>query len=317
MKTLLVSFSCLLLTGVMTHAELVDFGGGLQIDFTTIGDAGNAPDTTGSPNPAGAVGYEYRISTYEISRAQVEASGLVSSFDIDFTDPPGTPTGNTPATGISWYEAAQFVNYLNTSVGAQEAYKFDGEGVFQLWDSGDAGYDADNRYRNSLAEYWLPDVDEWYKAAYYDPDTGTYFNYPTGSDNLPTKVSGGTDEETAVYGQAGPADVTNAGGLSPYGVMGLGGNVREWEETAFDLTNSSTSEVRGIRGGAWFNTSFFLQSSIRTDVNPLGEDNIVGFRVAGAAPAATVIPEPSTMLSLWFLAGIASVIRKRRRIATP
>ena len=318
MKPLLPTFTILLLTGSLCHAQLVDFGGGLQIDFTTIGDAGNAADTTGAPNPAGSVGYDYRISTYEISRAQVTAAGIgitladMSSF--------GGNGGDRPATGISWYEAAQFVNHLNTSQGAQAAYKFDVSGDFQLWDPGDAGYDASNLYRNSLAEYWLPDVDEWYKAAYYDPGSGTYFDYPTGSNTAPTAVSGGTTAGTAVYGQPfsnGPADVTTAGGLSPYGVMGLGGNVFEWEETASDLTNNTTSEGRGLRGGSWGSPSVDLQSPFRLGIVPNGGSNEVGFRVAGAAPAATVIPEPSTILSMWLIAGLATLIRKRRRIATP
>lgn len=39
---------------------------------------------------------------------------------------------------------------------------------------------------------------------------------------------------------AGPADITLAGGLSPYGTMGQGGNVYEWMETEDDLANNST-----------------------------------------------------------------------------
>ena len=60
---------------------------------------------------------------------------------------------------ISWYEAAQFVNYLNTSQGHVAAYKFDGDGNFQLWQGGDAGqerdegYDPDNPFRNSQAAW--------------------------------------------------------------------------------------------------------------------------------------------------------------------
>jgi len=83
-----------------------------------------------------------------------------------------------PATGISWYEAARFVNWLNTDSGSTPAYKFDGGGNFQLWQSGDAGYNPDNLYRNSQARYFLPSTDEWYKAAYYNADTGTYGDYP-------------------------------------------------------------------------------------------------------------------------------------------
>ena len=58
----------------------------------------------------------------------------------------------------------------------------------QLWTVSDAGYNPNNLYRNSLARYFLPSVDEWYKAAYYDPTSGVYYNYPTGSDSVPDGI---------------------------------------------------------------------------------------------------------------------------------
>jgi formylglycine-generating enzyme len=91
---------------------------------------------------------------------------------------------NQPATSIDWFEVAKFVNWLNTNSDAMPAYKFDGSGNFQLWDSGDAGYSPNDLFRNSLARNFLPRVDEWYKAAYYNPASGNYYDYPTGSDNL-------------------------------------------------------------------------------------------------------------------------------------
>ena len=60
---------------------------------------------------------------------------------------------NKPATGISWFEVAKFVNWLNTSKGFVPAYKFDANGNFQLWSASDAGYDGTNPYRNTLANF--------------------------------------------------------------------------------------------------------------------------------------------------------------------
>ncbi len=42
--------------------------------------------------------------------------------------------------------------------------------------------------RNADAKYWIPSDNEWYKAAYHKNDgvTGNYFNYPTGSDSVPS-----------------------------------------------------------------------------------------------------------------------------------
>jgi len=67
-------------------------------------------------------------------------------------------------------------------------------------------YNAANPFRNSNAYYFLPSEDEWYKAAYYDPNAnggaGGYWNYATGSDSAPTAVASGTTSGTAVYDQS-------------------------------------------------------------------------------------------------------------------
>jgi hypothetical protein len=271
------------------YAGTVTFGSGANqftMDFVTIGDPGNAADTSGDPNPAGRVNYIYDIGKFEVSE------DMITKYNANF----GTYNNlvitkdsrgiNKPATGISWNEAARFVNWLNTSTGNQAAYKFTSSDIIaniDLWTSGDAGYDPFNPYRNSLAEYYLPSYNEWYKAAYYDPTNSTYFDYANGSDIAPTAVASGTAAGTAVYQQAfaiGPAEVTQAGGLSPYGVMGLGGNVYEWEETSDDLTNSNVSSARGNRGGFWNNNSSSLSSTARPTILPSKGTNITGFRIA-------------------------------------
>ena len=280
-----------------------------EIEFVTIGNPGNAADTGGDPapdpDPAGSVPYEYRIGKYEISEDMIDKANTLGGLGLTH-DNRGT---NKPATSLSWFEAAKFVNWLNTSTLNTAAYKFDGNGYgdFQLWEPGDAGYDPNNLYRNSLAKYVLPDVHEWYKAAYYDP-SGVYYDYPTGSDTTPTAVATGTAADTAVYDQSfatGPADITLAGGLSPYGTMGQGGNVDEWEETEFDLS----SPLRGVRGGFWdLNFSVFLLSSERGGANPTNGISSVGFRVA----SIDNIPEPTTLaLAGLGLLGVACLRRKR------
>jgi len=75
--------------------------------------------------------------------------------------------GMVSANGISWFEAAQFVNYLNTSTGHQAAYKFTAD-IMGVWVDGDDGYDASNPFRNSNAKHFLPTEDEWVKAAYWN-----------------------------------------------------------------------------------------------------------------------------------------------------
>lgn len=292
------------------------FGSGVNafdIPFVTIDNPGNAADTTGSPNPVGSVGYSYRIGQFEVSEDAVRKANAQSALDgnplnITLTD---WSNDNSPATQVSWFEAARFVNYLNTSSGSTRAYKFDDAGTFQLWQPADAGYNPDNLFRNSQAKYFLPSVDEWYKAAYHDASSGaagTYFDYPTGSNAAPTPVASGTAPNTVVVDRFVPAEVTLAGGASPYGTVGQGGNAWEWEETAFDLLNASASSSydRGIRG-AGFRSAYFTtntMSSRRRDFFPLVANHDIGFRVAS-------IPEPSSLL-LGALASLGVLPRRKR-----
>ena len=310
-----------------SQAGTITFGSGgdtFNMEFVTIGNPNNAADTTGNPNPAGSVGYTYDIGKFEVSEDMIEkynanfgtANNLVITKDTRGTA--------KPATNVSWNEAARFVNWLNTSTGNQAAYKFTTTGVnddIALWASGDTGYDASNPYRNLLAKYVLPSYNEWYKAAYYDPSNSTYYDYATSSDTAPTAVASGTTAGTAVYNQPfpqGPADVTNAGGLSPYGVMGLGGNAWEWQESSFVQVNSSASAFRMIRGGAWhdFSSSSMSSSSSEYDApssNFSYKGGGLGFRVASLSPSAPpAVPEPSMMV-IGTLFGLGGLMAKRRR----
>jgi formylglycine-generating enzyme required for sulfatase activity len=294
------------------------FGSGanqFDIDFVPIGNPGNAPDTTGAPNPAGAVPYGYRMGTYEVSRGMIEkANAPVASGggNLGITMADMTPLGgngaNRPATGVSWYEAAALVNWLNTSTGHQPAYNLSGASL-SLWPSGDAWQaGGENLYRHKDAYYFLPSENEWYKAAYYDGVAGVYYDYPTGSDSAPTAAASGTGVGTAVYSQPldqGPADIANAGGLSPYGTMGQGGNVWEWMESAYTPPNDSGSELRGLRGANWSLAAFDLDSSGRFNDVPAFESISVGFRVAA-------VPEPLESAGVIGLAALGFALWRRR-----
>ena len=54
---------------------------------------------------------------------------------------------------------------------------------------------ADSITRNAGATWFVPTENEWYKAAYYNGATSSYFDYPTATDtapnnNLPTADTG-------------------------------------------------------------------------------------------------------------------------------
>jgi hypothetical protein len=311
MKRMLGSLFALLALLAADLCRADTFGSGansFEIEFVTIGQPGNPADTTGIPNPAGAVPYAYRMGKYEISEHAVHKANALSAEA-------GMPLGitldgrgpNKPATSLSWFEAATFVNWLNTSTGSAPAYKFDGLGAFQLWQPGDPGYDPNNLFRNMQAHYFLPSADEWYKAAFFDPTSGVYWDYPTGSNDPPISVAFGTAPGTAVWNQPfeqGPADVYLSGGASPYGTVGQAGNVWEWEETDFLFVNDFNSYIRGIRGGGWYHDANGQVSTFRTLLAPADENAYMGFRVAS-------IPEPD---ALWLLTFGASTLALFRNI---
>jgi formylglycine-generating enzyme len=292
MKATCVLTSLLILA--ISHCALADtFGSGantFDIGFVTVGNPGNPADLTGAPNPAGSVPYVYRMGKFEISEQMIDKANTLGALGITTV----TRSANKPATFINWFEAARFANWLNTSTGRTPAYKFVGS-TFQAWAPIDPGYDPTNPYRNKLAGYVLPSVNEMYKAAYYDPASGACYNYPTGSNVAPSPVTSGTAPGTAVYAQpqaAGPADVMLAGGLSPSGTMGQAANVWEWDETDRDLVNDNSSPPnRGFRGGNWYNSANDFDAANWSWDTLFFENDDLGFRVA-----STFVPEPSAIV---------------------
>jgi formylglycine-generating enzyme required for sulfatase activity len=325
-----------ILGGVLTilpaHADT--FGSGsnaFTIEFVDIGNAGNADDraldntndTPGDPtddeyaSPYGGVGYVYRMGVTEVPQDWITKATTLGLSDVTA----GAWTGLQPAANMSWFEAAAFVNWLNTSTGHQAAYQLIRAPPFQpvtltLWSSAEAWQlGGENRYRHKDAYYFLPSEDEWYKAAYHKNDgvTPNYWDYATGSNTIPIAVASGTATGTAVYaqtpGQSAPAAVDNNGGLSAYGTRGQHGNVEEWNESAYDGLNNEPLENRTLRDGLWGIGEAEERSSFRRARQPLGdgfaENPAIGFRVASA------VPEPSCAM-LMIGSGLMLLVQRRR-----
>ncbi len=274
----------LLAFGATAQADVIVHGGTtINMDFVAVGNAGNAADDTGY----GAVGYDYRIGKYEVTADQW-AAVLAASPGVGNA---GSWSGSQPTASTTWSEAAKFCNWLTTGKTFSGVYNIATGAIM----------DRQTALTTFGTAYFIPTENEWYKAAYYDPNkngVGGYWDYPTMHD-YPTVPDGidfnGDTTFDAVfrqdYDQGQPNSVDNAGVLSAYGTMGQGGNVWEWNETAIGSN-------RGLRGGAWNIGADYLPASYRFDYDPYSESGSVGFRVAS-------VPEPGSF-ALMLCGGLAS-----------
>jgi formylglycine-generating enzyme required for sulfatase activity len=323
-----LSFAALAAWVFCSAAQADSFGAGsdaFAIPFVRVESPNNPPDQflsnldPAKPPSGGSVSYAYRLGKYEVSERMIDAANALGGLGIT-KDARGP---DKPATSVSWIEAARFVNWLNTSTGHSPAYKITSRIVpgeplpgrnggtapetiaydFHLWLPTDSGYDPSNRFRNTQAFYFLPSHDEWYKAAYFDPALGVYYDYPTGSDTAPQRVAGGTVPGTAVYGSLlSPSDIVSAGGPSPFGTFAQGGNAYELLETEIDKTNDSVGAFRTGRGGAFDSAAANLVSYTAIPLLPAGESPFYGFRVASRIPepsAASLIGSALLLVTAW------------------
>lgn len=198
---------------------------------------------------------------------------------------------SVPTNEASWYEAAQFVNWLNTSTGHQAAYKFTGmQGMssyaFDTWSPAEAD-NGTNHYRYEDAFYYLPTEDEWVKAGYWNgTSVQTYATKPPES----LHQGDGTSRTEWNYYDGdyatdfhGPCNV-GSGSEELNGTFDMMANVWEWTESRYGDASYGLGSDRGLRGGAYFRYVNSLASSART---------------SSTAVSGSVSPPKSLNLRVW------------------
>lgn len=311
------------------HADVFNLGVGLtNLDVVRVGQPGNPADTRYFTPGYGSVGYLYNIGKYEVTAAQyvdflnakaksdpyglynanmsnpapgegwsgygcnIQRSGTSGSYTYSVA----ADWANRPVNWVSFWDSLRFANWLNNGQGNGDTET----GAYTL--NGYNGGDGRTIRRNPGWKWAITSEDEWYKAAYYDPNKpggAGYWDYPTRSNTAPANQVLATDPgnsanyspwngTTSVRSIGGPYYRTIVGefenSASPCGAYDLAGNVWEPNETVQEITGGYA--YRGSHGGSWINsTSSALQASTRIDSAPTTENYHIGFRLAQAVRA--------------------------------
>jgi probable HAF family extracellular repeat protein len=280
--------------------------------FVRIGDPGNPGDSrvmNDGTSGWGSVPYEFEIGAIEITNLQYmeflssvatygDPNGLwhpgmcrepgnrdncsiqrtSSTYPTSYIIQPGSGAQQRPVTFVNVYDAMRFANWLHNGMqGGSQGRGTTEDGAYTIAPGAPA---SPIPRRNPGARYFVPNEDEWYKAAYYDPETRRYFLYPTQSDAAPTcsplPGSGGPYCDNPAGGP-----VQGGGGNSPYRTQAQGGNVSEWTERQNEF------EYVTLRGGSFADPVEQLQASANDSgefpaPSGWGETPFAGFRIARA-----------------------------------
>ncbi len=247
---------------------------GAFIDWVTVGSPGNPPDSDGF----GSVTEAYRIAKFEVTNAQwtkflntVDPAGdnALQLFDVNMeADPKGgialvsanddgakfvakEDRSDKPVVYIDWFSAVRFCNWLHNDEGGPGSTE---DGAYETigGDPITGVTDALQIQRTADARFFVPTKNEWLKAAYYEPNTQTYFalavqvNGDVGP--FPEAPPGGDRSVNTDFAVGDMTDVGSyASAPSPHGTFDQCGNVSEWIEHGF----SSDSQEPLVLGSHW------------------------------------------------------------------
>lgn len=209
------------------------------------------------------IGAAFAVGIYAVTFDQWDACILGGGCGGNPQSSDGWGRGNRPAIYVNWEDAQSYVRWLNDQLRrlqhAPEAP--DGSGPYRLLSEAEWEYAA--RAGTTTAYYW-----------------GN--TYVRGSANCDGCGSQWDNAQTSPVGSFAP---------NAFGLFDMAGNVLQWVEDCYHDTytgapalgsawKTGRCDVRVMRGGSWFNSTYYLRSSQRYSVPPDFRANNGGFRVA-------------------------------------
>ncbi|MBX3387556.1 MAG: SUMF1/EgtB/PvdO family nonheme iron enzyme [Phycisphaeraceae bacterium] len=325
--------------------------------WATITHPGNAPYTgpvVGSQRVLGrgTVNYEYRISKTEITTAQwaefVNTFATQANFPITlfgrpsftnsvpiwgaFQDPfysgPGRRfvyhpnEADRPVFGIRWRWGAMYANWLHNDKSSDWSAVFGGAYDTTTWDS-DGWPHTDALTHEPGARFWIPTLDEWLKAVYYDPhkngqDQEGWWQWVNGSDEPPIPGLPGTPGATTSAGlpSMGVGDPNDPMRIrvgaypdaqSPWGLLDTAGGASEWNEEPYNIPDFFFE--RGYQGASAFNESNYV---LLSHVSALGSSSL-DLGSIQTIRLASAVPSPSVVWGACFLWLYCVALKRRSR----
>ena len=204
-----------------------------------------------------------------------------------------------PAPPGRW--AARFVNWLQNGqpVGPQDVTTENGTYFLD----GTTTTNAALHVRQPGAKWVLPTKHEWYKAAYYDTATDSYWTWPTHPTIAPSAVSPpGAPNSANAENVVGNTTLVGVY-VSSVGVNGtfdMGGNVQEQMQA--EISNTTY-----YGGGTFFNPVTSMRAS-----NFIPGNNPANMWFNNSGLCIAFIPEPGSRMAMGAL--VAWLSRRRRAI---
>lgn len=328
----------------------------VSIPTVMVGDPGNTAAETAEVSSVGSVQSSFRIAVHEVTVAQYTAflnsvapirnrtnrtvvdslynrasmgrpknvSGISRQGKGTVASPfVYAPVGNGdhPMVNVTWLSAARFANWLHNGAtnGADTetgAYTLNGR-----------TRDAAEVVRSDVAKWWIPNENEWFKAAYYKAGgtSAGYHSFPTRNDSPPSNDNPAAanqanfrlSNQTFCVTQTNAFDrgqnyltpvgfFTNSPG--PYGTFDQAGNVQEWTDTEIFQRRRA---ARVLRGGSWQTNLDTLRPRSTARANSAA--NTAGFRLVSAPTVG--VPDGRLTGNVLLSAGYQAALNLTSRIA--